>query len=174
MSKILVMKKFFFAVITILVLSNCTSDPTNNDLLPFIPVDEETDCEGYNSIIPSGNGITGTFTIRTVLPYFYTNHDPMNGEAGCSYITFTGNYNKSTSTLSSIVKSYYGDWVYAGWIRHKYQISATDMWWLPRAEPNTFRLVFNMDHIYQRRDGSGTYTDYQVLSDGRYVDFVVE
>lgn len=51
------MKKFFFAVITILVLSNCTSDPVTNDVLPFVPVDEGIDLglpEYINLQVPGG------------------------------------------------------------------------------------------------------------------------
>ena len=37
------MKKIIFAFIIILVFSNCTSNTQNNDILPYIPVDETVD-----------------------------------------------------------------------------------------------------------------------------------
>jgi len=34
------MKKFLFVIITILTFSNCTNNSQNNDILPFVPVNE--------------------------------------------------------------------------------------------------------------------------------------
>ncbi|MFT4576396.1 MAG: nitrite reductase/ring-hydroxylating ferredoxin subunit [Polaribacter sp.] len=34
------MRKLLFAIITVLSFSNCTNDSQNNDILPFIPVNE--------------------------------------------------------------------------------------------------------------------------------------
>jgi hypothetical protein len=61
------MKKFFFALITVLALSNCTNNSQNNDILPNIPVNEtiNTDLPAYqNLVVPGGwayapGGISG-------------------------------------------------------------------------------------------------------------------
>ncbi len=51
------MKKFFFAIITIFVLSNCTTDSQNNDILPYVPVNTTIDLtlpESVNLVVPGG------------------------------------------------------------------------------------------------------------------------
>lgn len=57
MSKINPMKKLFFAIISIFILSNCTSDDINNDILPFVPINETIDLslpEYINIQTPNG------------------------------------------------------------------------------------------------------------------------
>ncbi|NVK64458.1 MAG: hypothetical protein HWE22_07705 [Flavobacteriales bacterium] len=161
----------------------------------FLHVDDETNCNGYTHMTPSGDGVTGSFELATTL-YLYQPSD-----FGCNYVRFTGNYNKSTQTLSNVKAHYYKSYIYAGEVRYKYQISSADMWWYKRNGTNEYRLAFNMDKISERggeSDGvnSGWYpnTDpdagdstyipsyssgadygvFSVVSEGKYIDFVVE
>ena len=61
------MKKFFFAIITVLALSSCTNNGQNNDILPDIPVNETIDLNlpSYvDLVVPGGwaytsGGISG-------------------------------------------------------------------------------------------------------------------
>lgn len=65
------MKKVFFALVAILVLSNCTSDSLNNDILPYIPVNETVDLslpEFIDLNVP-GNWAYGSGGIKGVIIY---------------------------------------------------------------------------------------------------------
>ena len=65
------MKKIIFAIITILVLSNCTSNSLNNDILPYIPVDETVDLSlpKYVDLNVPGGWTYGEGGIKGVIIY---------------------------------------------------------------------------------------------------------
>jgi nitrite reductase/ring-hydroxylating ferredoxin subunit len=65
------MKKLLFAFFAILILSNCTSDPQNNDILPYIQINETVDLtlpEFVNLNVP-GNWAYGSGGIKGIIIY---------------------------------------------------------------------------------------------------------
>ncbi|TCP24210.1 hypothetical protein EV195_1067 [Tenacibaculum skagerrakense] len=132
-------------------LINSNNDEILMNRTGFISVDEESNCEDYNSFKPSSDGITGSFTLKATLDIYEPNTE------GCNYITFTGKYNKQTKELKEVKVIYDGTVKSFAEIQTKFVIHSYDVSWY-NVTGNKFRLNFIMEKQYARSNEIGIET----------------